>query len=402
MLRRYYLVAIGALRRYCLVAIGALRRYYLVAIATLGRRPRIAIVAAVTLVVAVLGGAGLGAPRDRHPVRHTDLAVSSAPSAVPSSAAPTASPPPPPGVGLTGPLNILIAGVDTRTNVAGWQPHSDADMILHVTADLRHAYLFSLPRDLVVSIPAFPKAGFGGAHTKLTSAMSFGSHVPGSSQANTAQGYQLLSTTIRQYTGISRFDAGGVLTFNGLATLVDALGGIDMNVDQEVASIHMRPDGKVRTRDSSAAHGFTGPQAVYTPGMHHFVGWQALDYARQRYIPGSDYARQRHQRQLVQAIIEKAFAIDLVTNPAAVDGIARGLGSLLAFDGGGRPASDFAYVLRNIRSSITLVNLRGGAVFSGSSYQGEALDATSVGFFGAVRQDSCDAYLQVHPDLVNH
>ena len=64
-----------------------------------------------------------------------------------------------------------------------------------------------------------------------------------------------------------------------------------MYVDQQVVSIHMRPDGVHRAPCGGCSHGYSGPRATYNVGTHHFVGWQALDYARQRYIPGGDYAR---------------------------------------------------------------------------------------------------------------
>lgn len=366
------------------------------------RQRRLAVIVAAVILVALAATGGIRLMRAGHNVvRHADLFGPSA-SPAPTSAAPSHTPGPLPGAGLKGPMNILIVGVDTRVSVPGWQPHGDAVMIMHVAADLHHAYLFSLPRDTVVQIPAFSPARFPGERTKLTHAMSFGSQVPGTRRANTAQGFRLLAATVSRYTGISRFDAGAVLTFGGLTKLVDAIGGVDMVVDQKVVSIHRRPDGKMRTPSPGAEHGYVGPQAVYNPGMRHFVGWQALDYARQRYIPGSDYARQRHQRQLIRAIIAKAFAINLVTNPARVEAIARALHASLIFDGRGRRTSDFAYVLRTIRGNITLVSLRGGGVYSGSAYQGEALDGVSRGFFPALRQDRCAAYLAAHKDLIGH
>jgi len=142
---------------------------------------------------------------------------------------------PPPGADIQGPLNFLIVGVDTRTSIPGWVPHGDAVMIMHVSADLSTAYLTSLPRDLVVDIPAFAPAKFGGAHTKLTHAMSYGANVPGSRTPNTAQGFQLMARTVSAYTGIAQFDAGALLTFGGLKTVVDAIGGIAINVEPELS-----------------------------------------------------------------------------------------------------------------------------------------------------------------------
>ena len=151
-----------------------------------------------------------------------------------------------PGRTITGPLNLLLVGVDTRVSVPGWEPHGDAVLVLHVPAGLDRAYLFSLPRDLVVDIPAFPKSGYKGGRTKLTHAMSYGSRVPGKPKnPSAAQGYELLRSTVAGYTGL-RFDAGAVITFNGFDRLVDTLGGVDLYVDQRVPSLHRRPDGKYR------------------------------------------------------------------------------------------------------------------------------------------------------------
>jgi len=334
--------------------------------------------------------------------RPTGLAApqTSAPAAPTASPTPSAGPKPSaqPGAGITGPLNLLLVGVDTRVAQAGWEPHSDAVLILHITKNLDRAYVFSLPRDLLVEIPSFPKAGFTGRRTKLTHAMSYGSRVPGRRLSpSTAQGFELLSATVSRYTGIRRFDAGAVLTFTGMYRLVDTLGGIDLNVDQRVASIHRRPDGTHRSPGSS---GFVGPQMVYQPGMRHLVGWQALDYARQRYIPGGDYARQRHQQQLIKALVRKILSQNLARDQARLERVVRVLGETLTFQGGGRGVVDFAFALSRLRpEAISLVGLPGSSVVSGSSYRGERLDAVGRQFIAALRAGRAEAFLAAHPTL---
>ena len=235
---------------------------------------------------------------------------------------------------------------------------------------LDRAYLFSLPRDLLVDIPAFPKAGYKGGKTKLTHAMSFGSRVPGKpKQPSTAQGYELLRSTVSGYTGL-RIDAGAVLTFNGFDRLVDALGGVDIYVDQRVESMHRRPDGKYR---ESAPGGYNGPQQVYEKGERHLNGWQALDYARQRYIAGGDYARQRHQQQLIRAMTRKILDEGLARQPERVDQVVAALGDTLVYVGG-RRIVDIAYALGGLpENRFTLVGLPGSGVGKGSAYRGEQL-----------------------------
>jgi hypothetical protein len=168
----------------------------------------------------------------------------------------------PPGSDLNGPLDLLIVGIDTRVTIPDWQPHADAIMLMHVPAGLDKGYLLSLPRDLLVDVPAFPKANFRGGRMKLTEAMSRGSRVPGKSKADVRQGYELLSRTIAGYTGIKDFDAGAVLTFTGLSRLTDALGGVTLKIDQKVVSQHIRPDGRHRAARAGGG-GRLRPAALY-------------------------------------------------------------------------------------------------------------------------------------------
>ncbi|MGC1211470.1 MAG: LCP family protein [Micromonospora sp.] len=326
------------------------------------------------------------------------VAASATPAPSITTGAPvTSSPTPPPGADVKGPLNFLIVGVDTRVTVPGWEPHADAVMVMRVDAGLKRAYLFSLPRDLVVDIPAFPKSGYPGGRTKLTHAMSYGSRVPGDKlHPSTAQGYELLRTTVSRYTGL-RIDAGAVLTFFGFDRLVDALGGVDLYVDQRVASIHRRPDGQYRPH---TAGGYVGPQMVYEKGTRHLNGWQARDYARQRYIAGGDYARQRHQQQLIRALIRKILDEGLARDPDRVQQVVRRLGKTMVFIGGGRRVIDFAYALGGMpESGLVLVGLPGDGVGSGSSYRGEQLRPVGRQFLTALKAGRADEFLAAHPSL---
>jgi polyisoprenyl-teichoic acid--peptidoglycan teichoic acid transferase len=366
------------------------------------RRPRL--VALLVVLVVLLAGGGVAAAYSLQSGDDAPSANRSSQSAPPAGSptpSPSATPGPPAGADIRGPLNILIVGIDTRESIPDWQPHGDAVMVLHVSKGLDRAFLTSLPRDLLVNIPAFPKAGFPGQRTKLTHAMSYGSKVPGKSRPNTAQGVELLTKTVSNYTGIPRFDATAVLSFRGMRKLVDAIGGVDLYVDQRVASIHLRPDGRPRAQGASST-GYVGPQKVYQKGMNHLNGWQALDFARQRYgLPSGDYDRQRHQRQLIKALVGQVLTRNLVTDPGKLDGVVRALGETLTFTGG-RKITEYAYALRNVRpDSTVLVGLPGHGVGGGSGYRGEQLDAVAKSYFAAAKADTVDAFLRTHPKLVN-
>jgi anionic cell wall polymer biosynthesis LytR-Cps2A-Psr (LCP) family protein len=167
-----------------------------------------------------------------------------------------------------------------------------------------------------------------------------------------------------------------------------------------VVSIHRRPDGTMRTMRAGGG-GYIGPQAIYRPGTRTLKGWQAIDYARQRYTAGGDYTRQRHQRQLVKALLTKAEKVDLATNEAYLQTVLSALGDTLIYVGGRSPI-EYAYALRNLKpENLTLVGLPGESVTSGGAYIGEELQPEGERFLEAVEQDRVAAYLTDHPNLIN-
>lgn len=303
---------------------------------------------------------------------------------------------------LKGPLNILLVGIDPRR--PEMPPLSDAIMILHVSASLGRAYLFSLPRDLIVDIPSFNDT-YGGGRNRLNAAMSLGSRVPGRNP-DAARGFQLLSMAISNYTGIKRFDAGAIINFTGFQKIVDAIGGVDLYIERDVKSEHRQPDGTHRQL-RPGGNGYLGPQAEYKKGTAHLNGWQALDYVRQRYprngVPDADYGRQRHQQQFLKAMVDQAFSKDVVTNLPKLDRVLRAAGQSVIFSGRGHSVADFGFALRNLRSnSIMTVKLPGGGVFApGGSYQGERLQPVAQEFFAAVVAGTVDSFMFSHPALLN-
>jgi anionic cell wall polymer biosynthesis LytR-Cps2A-Psr (LCP) family protein len=358
-----------------------------------------------TLVVVVLLAAGIVVAINafmsnvNNSIPQANLFGTSSPSITGGS--PTSSPTQA-GMEIPGPLNILIVGVDTRTYFKGWVPHADSVMLMHVDADHTHVTLTSLPRDLLVDIPAFGPADFGGERSKLTHAMAFGSMIPGKADPVEATGFQLLAKTISNYTGITNWTAGAVLTFQGMKNVVNALGGIDIYVDQLTVSIHLEPDGTPRPPCDACDHGFGGPQAVYKVGNQHMNGWQALDFSRQRYLDGAAYTRDRHERQVVRAMISKIIHTNFMTDPLYLGKFLKSLGSGLLFDGRGHQPIDFAYTLRHVTpQTMTLVGLPGGAEYAGGEYQGEDLDPIQAQFFSAWRSEKLGPFLAAHKSLIN-
>jgi polyisoprenyl-teichoic acid--peptidoglycan teichoic acid transferase len=301
---------------------------------------------------------------------------------------------------LKGPLDILLVGIDPRQ--ATTLPLADSIIIVHVSEDLKSAYLFSLARDLIVDIPAFPRNGYRGGRGRINSAMAEGSRVPGRARPDPARGFELLSRTVSQYTGIRRFDAGAIVNFDGFKKIVDAMGGVTMYVDERTRSEHLRPDGSPRTPNGRGA-GYIGPQKTYEKGTQKLKGWEALDYVRQRYgLKGGDYARQRHQQQFLKAMVEQALSRDVVTNPIKLDKVLRAAGQSLIFNGRGHSVVDFGFGLKGVRpETMTMIKLPGYSVIINGEYRGERLESSAEDFFRAVRGGTIDEFLVDNPDFVS-
>jgi anionic cell wall polymer biosynthesis LytR-Cps2A-Psr (LCP) family protein len=306
---------------------------------------------------------------------------------------------------IKGPLNILLVGIDPRDEYRA--PLSDSIIVVHVPATMDEAYVFSIPRDLVVDIPAFSKTNFRGGRAKINAAMSYGSSV-GGGKHDVAQGFDLLAKTVSRLTGIKEFNSGAIINFGGFKQIVDAMDGVTMTIDQNVKSEHLQPDGKPRPRlascaNNKCAHPYYGPQKSYKKGTYHLEGWEALDYVRQRYgLPKSDYDRQRHQQQFIKAMAQQALSKDVVTNPAKLDKVLRAAGKSLIFDGGGHNVVDWGLALHNIRSeNMTLVKLPGRSLITNGGYQGEALDPTAGEFFQSITTGTVAEFMLAHPDYIN-
>lgn len=320
------------------------------------------------------------------------------------------------GGDITGPVTMLLTGLDTRPSRPHEPPLADSIILVHVPASLDRAYLISIPRDTIVDIPAFEATHYYGGRGRINSAMSYGSQQQmGEELPNVPRGFDLLSRTIAQLTGVDRFDAGAVINFVGFTDIVDALGGISVTLEGRIVSEHRQPDGKHRPLNPGG-NGYYGPQMVYEPGMHpcgpatadgsftcELNGWQALDVSRQRYgVEGSDYGRQRNQQLVLRAMLDKAFSRDIVTNPMALRDVLGAAEGALTFDGRGNDPIDFAFALRNIRpSNLVMVRLEAVNVGTGSAYQGEELTEQSRQLLQALGQGRLEDFLIDNPQFLD-
>lgn len=316
---------------------------------------------------------------------------------------------------IKGAKNILLVGLDTRPSWTNDQPsRSDSIILLHIPADRSAAYLISLPRDSYVEIPAYDngKQSYRGGRNKINSAFAFGSRGL-SGRAAESHGFELLAMTVKKLTGITP-DAGAIIDFTGFKKVVQVLGKVCMYVDEDTTSIHVghTADGKTAVpykTDSAGLH----PRRVkgvtpnfYAKGNHCFTPVEALDFARQRDLlknKDSDYGRQRHQQQLLKAIMRQAVH-DGLNSPAKLPRIVSAVAKTMTVDDGGIPLEDWAFALRNINPDDLITIKTNEGKFNSRSVAGigsvEILSKTTMSLLKSAKNDDLDSFIEANPDWV--
>ena len=301
------------------------------------------------------------------------------------------------GNNLDGSIDLLLLGVDARKRWAVDDLHSDTIIVLHIPASHDQAYLVSIPRDTEVQVPAFAKSRYPGGTAKATEAFFHGAQNGG----GWAGGAQLMAQTLKKTTGLS-FDGAAIIDFNGFKSVIDALDGVRMCVDQRVKSHHMAMvDGKPMWLADARKSGRPMKTIWHETGCRNMAGWEALDYARQRYgLKNGDYDRQRHQQQLIKAIAKKASSSGVLTNPLKVKSLIKAAGKAFVLDTGGVPVADFMFTLKGVAANDMVLLRTNKGTFAGNSAGRETITPESRAMFDALRQDTLADYILRNPDVI--
>ncbi|MEU8613535.1 LCP family protein [Actinoplanes sp. NPDC048791] len=301
------------------------------------------------------------------------------------------------GNSLKGPIDLLLMGVDARKRWAVDDLHADTIIILHIPASHDQAYLVSVPRDTEVQVPAFAKSKYPGGTAKATEAFFHGAQNGG----GWAGGAQLMAQTLKNTTGIS-FDGAAIIDFNGFKGVIDALKGVKMCVDQRVKSHHMvKVGGKPMYLAEARKTGKSQTPIWHEKGCREMEGWEALDYARQRYgLKNGDYDRQRHQQQLIKAMAKKASGSGVLTNPVKVSGLMKAAGKAFVLDTGGVPVADFIFTLKGVAANDLVLLRSNNGSFAGNGKGREAITPKTMDMYRAVKQDKLADFIIGNPDVV--
>ena len=301
------------------------------------------------------------------------------------------------GKDLKGPIDLLLMGVDARKRWAVDDIRADTIIVLHIPASHDQAYLVSIPRDTEVTVPAFGKSKYAGGTAKATEAFFHGAQNGGGWEG----GAQLMAQTLKNTTGIS-FDGAAIIDFNGFKGVIEALGGVHMCVDQQVTSKHVKlVDGKPMYLADARKTGKATKPVVHKVGCRDMEGWEALDFARQRYgLKNGDYDRQRHQQQLIKAIAKKAAGSGVLTNPIKVNQLIKAAGKAFVLDTGGVSVADFMFTLKGVAAKDMVLLRTNNGTFAGTAGGRESITPESKEMFAAVRKDKLGPFILANPGVV--
>jgi len=189
---------------------------------------------------------------------------------------------------VSGNINVLLVGVGGAEHEG--PDLTDSVILASFNPNKNTLALFSLPRDLYVKIP-------GDGENRINKVYEYGKGV-----FNSQEGLKLLMRIMEKITGV-KIPYYTKIDFEGLVGVVDALGGIEINVPKTLI------DYQYPQNDLS---GYTTFKVE--AGWQHFDGKTALKYARSRHST-SDFDRGSRQHQLIQAIKEQALQKKYLTNP---------------------------------------------------------------------------------------
>lgn len=250
------------------------------------------------------------------------------------------------------PLNIVIMGSDSRggdnADLAGggeMGARSDTTVVMHISGDRSRVEMISIPRDSTVDIPSCTTKD--GTTTpelygrKFNAAFSQGVQAGG----DVASGALCTVKAVEELTGVF-MNGFVVVDFAGFSSMVDAVGGVDVCVEEPIYS-------------EDANH------LSLEAGTHTLRGVKALDYARARkgdgLGDGSDLGRIGRQQEVMASLARKVMSQEVLTNPAKSLNFLKAVTEsltmnkeLASLDG----LAGLAYSMRNVRpDTITFMTV---------------------------------------------
>lgn len=224
---------------------------------------------------------------------------------------------------FTEPFYMMLIGSDRREDGSVEGARSDTNIVVRVDPTQNQVTMVSIPRDTCIDID-----GYG--QNKFNAAYNFGG-----AAATIREASELCDVEISHYAEVN---------FEELVALVDAVGGVDVEVDE-------------RIDDPDAGN------IVIEAGTQHLDGEAALVFARSRAYVDGDFTRTANQRKLIMAIVEKVLAMPVTDLPGVIQSAARCVTTDLS-------ATDIISLAQQFKDSGDLT-IYSGMVPSTTGYIGE-------------------------------
>lgn len=184
-------------------------------------------------------------------------------------------------------VNILLVGVDTRsTSLEDGLQNGDVQIIVSINKDDGSIKLTSILRDLYVTIPGYKNKN------RINTAYSRG-------------GGQLAMRTINKNFELN-IENYITINFYGLASIIDSLGGIDIEMTAKEAKAINTYLRQHPPKYDNQSKDYTRENLPNKAGTHHCDGIQAVMYARLRKVD-NDFGRTARQRKLMELLLEKVL-----------------------------------------------------------------------------------------------
>jgi LCP family protein required for cell wall assembly len=229
------------------------------------------------------------------------------------------------------PFYMVLMGSDARPGDT--TSRSDSLMVARIDPKNQKVSLMSIPRDSRVEIP-----GYG--ITKINAAAAYG-------------GPKLVIKTVTLLTGLPISHYVNI-NFTGFRDVVDAIGGVWVNVPQDIYDTQASAFGK--------------SNATLKKGYQKLDGAHALTFARTRhYFAAGDFQRMKDQQILIKALASQALSL---SNVFSATSIINAIASNLDTDLTPAQMADLALQFKGMKSgSIDSANAPGGAKYmNGISY----------------------------------
>ncbi|WP_241158082.1 LCP family protein [Adlercreutzia sp. ZJ138] len=183
---------------------------------------------------------------------------------------------------FTEPFYMMLIGSDKREDGSVGGSRSDTNMVVRVDPAKSIVTMVSIPRDTQIQLEGYGTNKFNAAYNYLGAAGAI------------EEAEKLLDIDISHYAEVD---------FESLSELVDAVGGVDITVEEPIDDPHI-------------------PGVYIEAGEQHLNGEQALAYARSRQFADGDFTRTAHQRELVMAIVNEVLAMPVTDLPRVISAAA--------------------------------------------------------------------------------